>query len=456
MDQKIGETDSLCPECLQTVPAEKIAEGEKIYLVKTCPEHGTFRSLIWRGVDDYRDLNRYAGEPVKPGDISVHNSGNCPQICGLCEDHKQHTCLVVLEVTNGCNLNCPICFARSNQGYRFHPTLEEIEGMWRTVVEKVDSPICVQISGGEPTIRSDLPEIIRMGKEMGVDYIELNTNGVKLAEDSDYVRKLKESGVDSLYFSFDGVTPEVYEETCGEDLLEVKRKALDNCEEAEMGVTLVTVVSPKLNLDQVGDIIRFAADRIPTVKGVHFQPISFFGRYPTAPGDDDRMLIPDLIEEIEEQTDGQIRAENFVPTSCANVHCDSKSLSVKMEDGSIFPITSRALGPPEDTSEIAKKTRGEISDLWRFVDEVLSDADTEGDDTWMGFLQRAKSQYLTISMMAFQDVWNVETDRLQRCCIHTVTPDGRLIPFCLFNITSSGGDTLYRHQIFSKYAREGD
>ena len=453
MSEIIGTTQSLCPECLKTIPAEKIAENDNVYQVKTCPEHGTFKTIIWRGVDDYKDLYRYQGVPSKPSNISVDAEGECPQICGLCRMHEQHTCLVVLEVTNGCNLHCPICFARSNEGYRYHPTLDEIRGMWQTIIDKVEEPRCVQISGGEPTIRDDLPEIVKMGKEMGVKFIEVNTNGVRLAKDIDFLRSLKEAGVDSLYFSFDGLQPEIYEKTCGEDLLDVKIKALDNCAEVDMGVTLVTVVSPEFNLDKVGEIIQFAKDRIPTIKGVHFQPISFFGRYPHPPKDDDYVLMPQLIEEIDKQTDREIRVENFVPTSCANVHCDSKSLSFQMEDGSLFPMTSKLLGPPKSTDNIARQTREEMADLWRFVDEVIASNDDDGPGTWGSFIQRARTHYLTISMMHFQDVWNVETERLKRCCIHTVTPDGRLIPFCLFNINSTQGKTLYRHEIFRKYSK---
>jgi hypothetical protein len=453
MSEIIGKTESLCPHCLRTIPAEKIAENDNVYLVKTCPEHGSFKTIIWRGVEDYKDLYRYQGVPSKPGKISVEERGQCPQICGLCPMHEQHTCLAVLEVTNGCNLNCPICFARSNEGYRYHPTIDEIRGMMETVVDKVEHPICVQLSGGEPTIRDDLPDIVRMGKEMGIEFIEVNTNGVRLAKDIDYLRRLKEAGVDSLYFSFDGLRGDIYVKTCGEDLLDIKLKALDNCAEVDMGVTLVTVVSPEFNLDSVGEIIRFAKERIPTVKGIHFQPISFFGRYPHPPKDDDYVLMPQLIEEIEKQTEGEIRKENFLPTSCANVHCDSKSLSFQMEDGSLFPMTSKLLGPPRSTENIARQTREEMADLWRFVDEVIASNQDDGPGTWGSFIQRAKTHYLTVSMMHFQDVWNVETERLKRCCIHAVTPDGRLIPFCLFNINSAEGKTLYRHEIFRKYSK---
>jgi len=159
--------------------------------------------------------------------------------------------------------------------------------------------------------------------------------------------------------------------------------------------------------------------------------------------------------EIEKQTNGELRADSFIPTSCANVHCDAKSMSVLMEDGTLLPLTARAMGPLKDTKHVARKTRKEICDLWRYIEESISTS-SEGDldGTWLGFIERAKTKYLTVSAMPFQDVWNVETERLQNCCIHTVTPDGRLIPFCLFNINSLDGKTLYRHEVFSKYGKK--
>ncbi|MCE5296963.1 MAG: radical SAM protein, partial [Euryarchaeota archaeon] len=197
----------------------------------------------------------------------------------------------------------------------------------------------------------------------------------------------------------------------------------------------------------------YAKKNVPTVKGIHFQPIAYFGRYPIIPRDLDRITIPDLLNAIEKQTKGELRADNFIPTSCSNVHCDAKSMSVILEDGSMFPLTSRALGPPRKTDAIATKTRKEISDLWRFIEESLNlDADTDKENSWGSFIERAKTMYLTVSTMAFQDAWNVETERLCNCCIHTVTPDGKLIPFCLFNINGEDGRTLYRHEMWSKFA----
>lgn len=455
MSELIGETESLCPECLKVIPAKKIAENDNVYLEKTCPEHGHYKVLIWRGVDDYKRLGSYAPVPSKPEKIAVKKDNIvCPLDCGLCEEHHQHTCLVVLEVTSDCNLKCPICFASANERYHFNPTMDEIRKMFQTALDHVGKPICVQLSGGEPTIRDDLPEIVRMGKGMGIDFIEVNTNGYRFANDIEYLREVKDAGVDSLYFSFDGLTDDVYMKTCGRNMLDFKLKAIENCREVDMGVTLVTIVSPDINIHQIGDLIKFAKKNIPTVKGIHFQPLSYFGRFPIIPKDENRTVLPDLLREIEKQTKGELTVDNFIPTSCTNVHCDVKSMSVLMEDGSLFPLTHRAMGPPKDTCCVATKTRQEISDLWRYIDEGM-ESGGGGEGTWDEFLQRARTNYLTISSMPFQDVWNVETERLKGCCIHTVTPDGRLIPFCLFNINSVHGKTLYRHEIFEKYATKG-
>ena len=454
MSQKIGETNALCPVCMKTIHADKIVEDDDVYIVKTCPEHGTWKVKIWTGAEEYQNLYKFAAVPSIPVRTAVGDIKDCPHDCGLCNQHKQHTCLNVVEVTNHCNLNCPICFATANGcGYDFHPDMETIRGMFQTVVDYVDSPRCVQLSGGEPTVRDDLPEIVKMAKDMGIEHIEVNTNAIRIAKDKDYLRRLKEAGVDDFYMQFDGCNDDIYMKTRGKPLFELKKQAIANCAEVEMGITLVVTLSPDINLDCVGEIIDFAAKNVPTVKGVHFQPIAHFGRYPVEPTDEHRVLLPQLAKAIEEQTHGMLKADNFVPTSCSNVHCDFKSLSVVLPDGSLFPLTTMALGPPEHTENVADKTRTEVSSLWKYIEDTMDgphDESEKDDGSWKTFVNRAKTHYLTVSAMAFQDVWTGETERWERCCIHVVTLDGKLIPFCLFNVTSKDGTTLYRKQTFCR------
>lgn len=454
MAEKIGETNALCPECLKTIHADKVAENDGVYIVKTCPEHGTWKVKIWSGVENYKYLYEFAAVPKTPEKYAVPQVRDCPQDCGLCDRHLQHSCLCVVEITNRCNLNCPICFATANGcGYDFHPDIDTIKGMFQTVVDYVKSPRCIQISGGEPTIRDDLPEIVRLAKSMGIEHVEINTNAVRISNDIQYLKELKDAGVDDFYMQFDGTDDEIYMQTRGRPLFDIKKKAIENCTEVGIGITLVVTVTPGVNLHHVGEIIRFAAKCVPTVKGVHFQPIAHFGRYPVEPSDEERVLLPDLAHEIEVQTKGMLKADNFIPTSCSNVHCDIKSLSVVFADGSLFPLTTMALGPPTKTDNVADKTRKEVSEFWRFIEDSMDGEDPsrdKDDNSWRTFVKRAKTHYLTVSAMAFQDAWTGEVERWERCCIHVVTLDGKLIPFCLFNTTSKDGTTLYRRKTFCR------
>lgn len=450
MANKIGETNALCPVCLKTIHADKVEEGDDVFIVKKCPDHGEWKVKIWSGAENYKYLYEFAAVPKTPKKRAVGEIRDCPQECGLCDKHLQHTCLVVVEVTNRCNLNCPICFATANEcGYDFHPDMETIRGMFKTIVDHVDSPRCIQLSGGEPTVRDDLPEIVRMAKEMGIEHVEVNTNAVRISRDIEYLEALRDAGVDDFYMQFDGTNDEIYMKTRGKPLFDVKKKAIENCREVGgVGITLVVTVSPDINLDSVGEIIRFAGENVPVVKGVHFQPIAHFGRYPEDPKDESRVYLPDLTREIEKQTKGMLRADNFMPTSCANVHCDLKSLSVVLPDGSLFPLTTMALGPPKKTDNVAEKTRTELSTYWKVIEETMDGGSKSEDNSWKSFVKRAKTHYLTVSAMAFQDAWTGETERWERCCIHVVTLDGKLIPFCLFNVTSKDGTTMYRRKTF--------
>ncbi|MDR0778314.1 MAG: radical SAM protein [Methanomassiliicoccaceae archaeon] len=453
MAEKLGETSALCPVCLKTIKAVKVAEDDKVFIVKECKDHGKWKVQIWSGVEHYKYLYDFAAVLKPPLKYAVKECKDCPQDCGLCNQHKQHTCLNVVELTNACNMNCPICFATANGcGYKYHPTMDEIRKMFRTVVDHVKSPRVVQLSGGEPTIRDDLPEIIKMAKEMGIEHIEVNTNALRISSDIEYLKALKDAGMDSFYFQFDGIDDAIYMQTRGRPMFDVKKKAIENCGVVGLGVTLVVTVSPNINLDHVGKIIEFAAMNVPTVKGVHFQPITYFGRYPEEPEDKDRVTLPDLAAAIEKQTMGMLKADNFLPTSCSNVHCDMKSLSVVLPDGSLFPLTTMALGPPTRTDDIADKTRTEVSKFWRFIEDTMDGPSEEEDKSWKTFVNRAKTHYLTVSAMAFQDVWTGEVERWERCCIHMVTPDGKLIPFCLFNCTSVDGETIYRRKSFCPHS----
>lgn len=337
----IGETESVCPVCLKKLSARKVAAADGIYMEKTCPEHGAFRVLLWRGsVDEYINWERQKQQPAEHY-CHTHVDKGCPYDCGLCEAHLQQVCCVLLEVTQRCNLRCPVCFASAGSIAQ-DPSLEEI-GSWYDELMKAGGPFNIQLSGGEPTMRDDLAEIIRLGKEKGFTYFQLNTNGLRLAEEYAYLQELVAAGLSNVFLQFDGLTEQPYEVLRGKPLLQQKLKAIEHCRQAKVGLTLVPTVAPAVNDNQVGDILKFALQQMPAVRGVHFQPVSYFGRCELEQSEQ-RITIPDMLAYMEEQTDGMIKKADFLGGGAENSYCSFHGNFMQMPDGTVKAIKSESTG----------------------------------------------------------------------------------------------------------------
>ncbi|MEM2254059.1 MAG: radical SAM protein [Candidatus Bathyarchaeia archaeon] len=461
-------TESLCPICLRRIPAKVVGESDdNVYMEKSCPAHGSFRVLVWKGIKSWvlwDKLNDWEPERFEGEENATEVSMGCPFDCGLCPQHLRKACIIVAEVTNRCNLTCPVCFASANERYVYDASIDAVENMLKTVLryECKNTVPTVQISGGEPTIRDDLPEIVDTAKKLGIEHIMVNTNGIRIAKDKKFLRCLKESGVNVIYLQFDGVTDDVYLKLRGINLMDVKVKAIKNCAELGIGVVLVPTVVKDINFHQIGDMITFAKRWVPTVRGVHFQPISYFGRYPYQPNNDSRITIPDMLNAIEKQTNEEIRASNFVPINMGRgceAHCSFTNVSILTEGRSLLPITDFPSendilknGSGRDVASGPKHARKEIRNYWKSVGESACTCSCKFYTGDFGELAECLQEYyLSISGMIFQDVWNIDTKRCKKCCIHLVTPDGRLVPFCTFNITNVEGKTLYRDQVYKRY-----
>ena len=443
---------SICPVCLKVVAGRYSREGDNIVMIKTCPEHGDFKTVVWRGVNPSFTTWKRPKTPSSPLFCHTESTGDCPRDCGLCPEHRQHTCTALLEVTSRCNLGCPVCFADSEESGVPDPDMDKI-GFWYDRVLKASGKCNIQISGGEPTVRKDLGEIIALGKEKGFGFIQLNTNGLKLADTPEYAENLARCGLSSVFLQFDGVTDEVYRKIRGRDLWEKKRAAVKYCAAAGIGVVLVPTVVPGVNDHQIGDILRFALGAGYGVRGVHFQPISYFGRYPAPPHDKDRITLPEIMSALEEQTDGMVLVSHFSPPGCEHSLCSFHGNYSRTDEG-LRPTSSggKCCEKPIKAADGARQSRAYTARQWSGTDKAASDkpasmglgkAPVDGMDLET-FLEQVVARNFSISAMAFQDVWNVDIERLKGCCIHIVSPDGRLVPFCAYNLTSMSGETIHR------------
>ena len=444
-----SKTESVCPVCLKRVDAEIICEGDKSYLVKSCSEHGPFSTLIWEGSPE---IENWCGErnALEKAPQPIEGEG-CPYECGICAEHQQQSCCVLLEVTQRCNLKCPVCFAEAGNGDSADPEIAQIQTWYEMLLSK-GGPFNIQLSGGEPTMRDDLPEIISLGKNMGFSFFQLNTNGIRLAEEFDYCIRLAEAGLNCVFLQFDGLNDGIYKSLRGRSLLEKKIRAIENCKQAGIGVVLVPTVVKGINDSELGAIIDFASHNMPSVRGVHFQPVSHFGRYPES-FSDERITIPELLRQIEKQTEGGIRASAFIPPSSEHPLCSFNGKFALQKEGyfksiSEFGKSKSCCCSVETPAESAMKyvarqwSAPKINTLEVVQPEqpnsLIPDL-TSLDD----FLEQAKMT-LAISGMAFQDAWTLDLKRLKSCHIHVVSQKGDLIPFCAYNLTSRDGKSLYR------------
>jgi 7,8-dihydro-6-hydroxymethylpterin dimethyltransferase len=307
-----AQTESLCPHCFRKIPARRVIESTSVYLEKICPACGDLgKVLIWNNISrDYNLWSRPCGEPEQKASASESGS-NCPFDCGICPNHRQETCTAIIEVTHRCDLNCPVCFAASGMTAAPDPDLDQIARMLQTVLER-NGPHPIQLSGGEPAMRSDLPEIVALARKMGFDHVQINTNGIRIAQDRDFSLALKDFGATTVFLQFDAISDDVYHRLRGRNLLDLKLRAIERCAELEIGVILVPTLIKGINDVQIGSIVQFAKKWIPTVKGVHFQPMTYLGRFPDRPRNENRILIPDILLAMHEQT-AELKIDNFVP-----------------------------------------------------------------------------------------------------------------------------------------------
>lgn len=446
MKKWLEETVSLCPECLGRIAAHKIFEHGNIYLEKECPTHGKSKALLWRGgVERYLAWGSYGSAAVPPLRTVEISDRGCPYDCGLCSRHGANTCSMIMLITDRCNMACPVCLADSMASPSDDPDLKSIEGMYETILRSAGKP-AIQLSGGEPTVREDLHEIVSLGKSMGFPHMVINSNGIRIAKDPAYLEKLAKAGAGTIYLQFDGLTDRVYRYTRGTDLLDLKIKAVKNCREFGIGVVLVPTIIPKHNDDQLGAVIAFAKEWIPTVRGVHIQPISYFGRYPGPPGDEDRITIPDILGRLASQSDGELKEEDFLPRRSESSHCSFSGLFV-MRSGRLQPASKRPKGkqlpmagnrriPPWESARSFMELHWQLQEKQKMATDDL--------DFLGKTYHEVASRGLTISCMPFQDVWTIDLNRLRNCCLHVATPDGKITPFCAYYLTSAGGKRL-RH-----------
>lgn len=468
----IGVTDSLCPSCMKVVPAKIITKGKRVYLRKRCPEHGQRDDYVCADVA-WWDRGEGHTPSVLPLIRSTANGKGCPHDCGLCPDHEQHTCIGLVELTDRCNLSCPMCFASSGPGGKDHPLADILAALDRLVQAEGRAEVC-QLSGGEPTIHPDFCQVVDAALERPIDYVMVNTNGIRLAKDAELVRFLadRRDRVE-IYLQWDGEDNAVLRQLRGEPLADIKRRALDALQAASIHVTLVATLHPPLT-DSFMECLWNQARSRDNVTGISLQPATYSGRYLACDDLEDRVTFPDVIAALARTSGGSISPNDFAPLPCAHPNCHQILLAAR-DQGQLVPLSHAA--PLKDHLDLIAGGISFTRERSRQIVQLFIDRMTHcgsdcgcGDGVTLGsaqapvtlrstpspaeipssidpVLKRFLGRVLTgqanakdllrITITSFLDAYNFDVRQLMKCCTHHVLPSGHIVPFCAYN-------TLYR------------
>lgn len=457
----LGLTQSLCPECLQVVPAKIICRGKRVYFRKTCPEHGHREDFICSDVSRY-DMVETSLPAKLPANTFTDAHQGCPLDCGLCTEHEQHTCIGVVEITDGCNLTCPMCYAASAPG-KPHRTISEVKSAIDRLVLAEGHVEVMQLSGGEPTLHPELLPILDYALGQPIDFVMINTNGIRLAHDDALIEELGQRRERlEIYFQFDSLEDGQVAALRGQPgLLEIKLKALDKLSAAGLNVTLVSTLQAGVNDSAPADIVEFAMTR-PEITGLSFQPATYSGRSALPEDLERRITFPDVIDGIVNDTRNNFEKDDFFPLPCAHPNCHWIALAVRNAE-SVTPLT-RYVSSSENLDLLAngisftrEKTQDLVHQLMARVAcgesgcctpadmASLPVVDTDGVGAVVDFLERATQQtagardMLRITITSFLDAYNFDVRRVMKCCTHHILPSGHIVPFCAYNVLYRDG-----------------
>ena len=442
-------TNSVCSHCLRRVEAKILIKDEKVFLEKWCPEHGWERTLIADDTDYYRLCREvYVKPPEMPERFNTAMRRGCPWDCGLCPDHMQHSCVSVVEITETCNLRCPVCYADSGPDTGRHLSLGEIEAMLDTVVANEGEADVVQISGGEPTLHPDFFAVLDAARARPIRHLMVNSNGLRIANEPGFAERLAayQPGLE-VYLQFDSLHDDTLKALRGAELADSHRRALERLEAANVSTTLVMTVVRGVNDDQVGQVIRHAL-QWKCVRGVTLQPIQDAGRVgaPLGTGHD-RLTVSGLRRAVAAQS-GVFSLEDVVPVPC---NPDTLAMAYALRKGDEITPLTRHLGPevlldgPRSTISFERDPALRDRLIRLFATNLAPEGQAACLSDLLCCLPRIDAPELSyenvfrVLIVRFMDRHDLDLRALKKSCVHMARPEGTMIPFETWNLFYRNG-----------------
>lgn len=452
-------TTAVCSTCLRPAEGKVLLREAEVVLEKWCPAHGFERVLLSDDVAWYRMAREvYVKAPELPRRFATSMEHGCPYDCGLCPDHMQHSCVTVLEVTDHCNLRCPVCYADSGPERGSHRPLAVIERMLDAIVASEGEPDVVQISGGEPTVHPEFFAILDAARARPIRHLMVNTNGLRIARDPAFVERLASYGPGlEVYLQFDSLQEGPLRTLRGADLREVHARALSALEAQRLSTTLVMTLARGVNDGEVGDVIRHALG-FRCVRGVTIQPVQHAGRTEGPGAVAGRLTVSGVRRLVAEQS-GLFTLADVLPVPC-NPDTLAMAYALKVGD-EVTPLT-RHLAPEDllagpSNTIVFERDPALRERLFALLSTGHSpEARASRLSDLLCCLPRVEAPGLSyenvfrVLIVQFMDATNLDVRALKRSCVHIVQPDGRMIPFETFNVFHRDG----RAEVLATIQRE--
>lgn len=441
-------TTSMCPVCNELVPGEIISKNNKIYVQRNCPTHGLFEGLTCSDQEWYEKLPMFYTPGIKPQNTKKPSKG-CPSDCGLCSSHSHIAGTFAIEISNRCNANCPTCLA--NNQNTFELSVDEVADALVTMLKSQSYINTLTLSGGEPTVHPQFFEILQLLHRPEIGRIAINSNGIRIAKDEEFVKRLAQEKDIYICLHYDGQKSNELRKIPQS----IQKKALENLDRHGIDMVPVVLAAKDINDKELGEIVQTLLLNYTTVKSIIISLMTYSGRGLEFPGDPlNRLTIPEALDSIEETTNQLLHKKDFMPLPMPNPLCAAIGYYFVM-DNELTPLI-----PLGDLKEIIEYTKNahfaeftpefgnfmrdsmdsiyanpekypnsdKLIGKFRFLLKTLFPTDKNLDSKERTKL--AEKYIRAVYLMQFMDSWTFDSKRLSRCSCQHVLPDGKIVPSC--------------------------
>lgn len=438
-------TISLCADCLGHVPALVFTREGKVFLRKVCDRHG-FAEVVLENDESFYHLSNkdrwgrcFATDRVMDF-LKSSNGCDCEGGCSapdemdFADQTGNKSCTILVEVTNACNLACPVCYSDA-RGDRKMP-LEAFKQHILRLIERKGTLDSVQLTGGEAVLHPEFWDMVAFLHGDRVKKIYLPTNGIAFANREIAERLAPFQDKIMVLLQFDGQETESNRAMRDANTTHVRDQVLENLGRLGIHTQLTMTITLGVNDHEIGWVVETGM-RQGNVKVVALQPVTYSGRYQLSQDPLRRMTLSDCVKAVVAQVRQRSKVEDFKPIPCSHPNCGWITLFVQR-----FGLTAniaRHINLEQIMGQVSNRTLLSSGELRSVIgtkpNNFLSRA-----GLWAGRnLVRSKDVF-AIAIKPFMDRYNYDQDRISACCHHLLDTKGNPVSFCEYNARLRPGD----------------